>query len=44
VTAGKVAFAEVKDRLLTDLQKTKYDQLRGDLDKRLRQHAKVEEV
>jgi parvulin-like peptidyl-prolyl isomerase len=44
VAAGKVAFAEVKDRLLTDLQKTKYDQLRGDLDKRLRQHAKVEEV
>ena len=44
VAAGKVAFVEVKDRLLTDLQKTKYDQLRGDLDKRLRQHAKVEEV
>src|SRR5271167_3219564 len=44
VPAGKVAFDEVKDRLLKDLQKTKYDQLRSDLDKRLRQHAKVEEV
>lgn len=44
VPAGKVAFEEVKDRLLKDLQKTKYDQLRADLDKRLRQHAKVEEV
>jgi peptidyl-prolyl cis-trans isomerase C len=44
VPAGKVAFEEVKDRLLKDLQKTKYDRLRADLDKRLRQHAKVEEV
>jgi len=44
VPAGKVAFEEVKDRLLKDLQKTKYDKLRADLDKRLRQHAKVEEV
>lgn len=44
VPAGKVAFAEVKDRLLSDLQKTKYDRLRADLNKRLRQHAKVEEI
>ncbi len=44
VPAGKVAFEEVKDRLLKDLEKRKYDQLRADLDKRLRQHAKVEEV
>ncbi len=44
VPAGKVAFDEVKDRLLKDLHKTKYDRLRADLDKRLRQHAKVEEV
>jgi len=44
VPAGKVGFEEVKDRLLKDLQKTKYDQLRADLDKRLRLHAKVEEV
>ena len=44
VAAGNVAFGEVKDRLLKDLQKTKYDRLRADLDKRLREHAKVEEV
>lgn len=44
VPAGKVAFSEVKDRLLKDLQKTKYDRLRSDLDKQLRQKAKVEEV
>jgi parvulin-like peptidyl-prolyl isomerase len=44
VPAGKVAFDEVKDRLLKDLQKTKYDRLRADLDKRLREHAKVEEI
>ncbi len=44
VPAGQVAFDEIKDRLLKDLQKTKYDQMRSDLDKRLRQHAKVEEV
>jgi peptidyl-prolyl cis-trans isomerase SurA len=44
VPAGKVSFEEVKDRLQKDLEKTKYDQLRADLDKRLRQHAKVEEI
>lgn len=44
VPAGKVAFDEVKDKLLKDLQKTKYDRLRADFDKRLRLHAKVEEV
>ncbi len=44
IPAGRVAFAEVKDRLMKDLQKTKYDKLRSDLDKRLREHAKVEEV
>ncbi len=44
VPAGRVAFAEVKDRLLKDLEKTKYDQLRADLDKKLRQNAKVEEM
>jgi len=40
--AGKKAFAEVKDSLRTDLQKKKVDQLRADLDKRLRKTAKVE--
>jgi len=44
IAAGQVAFSEVKDRLLKDLQKTKYDRLRSDLDNRLRKNAKVEEV
>jgi len=44
VPAGYTGFSEVKSRLISDLQKTKYDRLRGDLDKRLRLHAKVEEV
>jgi len=44
VEAGNVAFAEVQDRLLKDLEKTKYNQLRADLDKRLRLRAKVEET
>jgi len=44
VPAGKMKFEEVKKRLLQDLEKTKYDQLRADLDKRLRQRAKVEEM
>jgi len=44
IPAGRVAFSEVKDHLMSDLQKTKYDRLRGELDKRLRLHAKVEEV
>jgi hypothetical protein len=41
---GKVKFDEVKDKLLSDLHKTKYDRLRGILDKRLRQQGKVEEL
>ncbi|MFZ1915929.1 MAG: peptidylprolyl isomerase [Terriglobales bacterium] len=44
VPPGYTGFAEVKSRLMGDLQKTKSDRLRGDLDKRLRLHAKVEEV
>jgi parvulin-like peptidyl-prolyl isomerase len=44
VPAGKVKFDEVKDKLLSDLHKTKYDRLRGILDKRLRQQGKVEEL
>jgi parvulin-like peptidyl-prolyl isomerase len=44
VPAGKVKFEEVKDQLLSDLHKTKYDRLRADFDKRLRQQAKVEEL
>ena len=44
VPAGYTGFSEIKSHLMTDLQKTKYDRLRGDLDKRLRKSAKVEEV
>ncbi len=44
IPAGQVAFGEVKTKLMQDLQKTKYDKLRTDLDKRLRRNAKVEEV
>ena len=44
VPAGYTAFPEIKTKLMGDLQKTKYDRLRGDLGKRLRLHAKVEEV
>jgi hypothetical protein len=44
VLPGKVPFPEIKEKLLSDLHKTKYDRLRGDLDKRLREHAKVEEL
>ena len=40
--AGKVAFDQVKDKLRTDMQKAKYEQLRVALDKRLRASAKVE--
>ncbi|MGO9404061.1 MAG: peptidyl-prolyl cis-trans isomerase [Terriglobales bacterium] len=44
IPEGQVAFEEVQDRLIKDLQKTKYEKARADLDKRLREHAKVEEV
>jgi parvulin-like peptidyl-prolyl isomerase len=44
VPAGKVKFEEVKEKLVSDLHKTKYDRLRGNLDKRLRLQAKVEEL
>jgi peptidyl-prolyl cis-trans isomerase C len=41
--AGLTPFAEVKSTLLDDMHKMKYDKLRGDLDKKLRASAKVEE-
>jgi hypothetical protein len=44
ILAGNLPFQEIKSKLLSDLQKTKYDRMRGDLDKRLREHAKVEEL
>ena len=42
--AGKAKFDEVKDQLEKDLQKNKSNQLRADLDKKLRQNAKIEEM
>jgi peptidyl-prolyl cis-trans isomerase SurA len=42
--AGKASFEEVKSQLIVNLQKTKYEQLRADLNKRLRKGAKVEEL
>jgi hypothetical protein len=42
--SGKATFAEVKDRLMKDMEKTKYDSLRATLDKKLRSQAKVEEL
>jgi peptidyl-prolyl cis-trans isomerase SurA len=44
IPAGKVPFEEIKPKLLSDLEKVKYDQLRERLDKRLRQSAKVQEL
>ena len=40
--AGKVNFDQVKEKLRTDMQKTKYEQLRAALDRRLRASAKGE--
>lgn len=42
--AGKKKFEEVKDKLRTDMEKTRYNDLRAQLDKRLQQNAKVEEL
>jgi peptidyl-prolyl cis-trans isomerase SurA len=42
--AGVVKFEEIKDRLVSDLHKTKYDRLRENLDKKLRLNAKVVEL
>jgi hypothetical protein len=44
VLPGKVPFEEIREKLLSDLQKTKNDRMRSDLDKRLRERAKVEEL
>jgi peptidyl-prolyl cis-trans isomerase SurA len=40
--AGKAKFDDVKARLKTELQKSKAERLRADLDKKLRRTAKVE--
>src|ERR1700739_896357 len=42
VPAGVTPFAEVKAKLITDLQKKKTENLRSALDKKLRQTAKIE--
>lgn len=42
VKAGVAPFAEVKAKLMSDMQKSKTDQLRADLDKKLRKTAKIE--
>jgi parvulin-like peptidyl-prolyl isomerase len=40
--AGTSTFEQVKGQLMVDLQKTKNEQLRADLNKRLRKTAKIE--
>jgi len=42
VPAGVAPFAEVKAKLMSDMEKSKTDQLRSQLDKRLRKTAKIE--
>ena len=42
VPAGKTKLNDVKDKLRSDLQKEKYNEVRSDLNKRLRKTAKVE--
>jgi len=42
IPAGTTPFEEVKAKLMSDLQKQKNEQLRSDLNKRLRKTAKVE--
>ena len=42
VASGIAPFAEVKAKLISDMQKSKTDQLRAELNKRLRKTAKIE--
>ena len=42
IAAGVAPFAEVKAKLMTDMQKSKTDQVRAELNKKLRKTAKVE--
>jgi len=42
--AGETPFDEIKDKLRSDLEKTKVEQLRAELNKKLRQNAKIEEL
>jgi hypothetical protein len=42
VPAGTLKFADVKDRLMSGLQKDKFNQVRADLGKKLRKNARIE--
>jgi len=42
IPAGTTPFAEVKAKLMTDMQKSKTDRLRADLNKKLRKTANIE--
>jgi parvulin-like peptidyl-prolyl isomerase len=42
IPAGVAPFAEVKAKLMTDMQKSKTDHVRAELDKKLRKTAKIE--
>jgi parvulin-like peptidyl-prolyl isomerase len=42
VAAGKKKFEEVKGQLIQQLEKTKTNQIRANLDKKLKQKAKIE--
>ena len=42
--AGETPFDEIKDKLRSDLEKTKVEQLRAELNKKLRQNAMIEEL
>ena len=42
--AGQAKFDDVKVQLMKDLQQRKKEQIRSDLDKKLRQNAKIEEM
>jgi parvulin-like peptidyl-prolyl isomerase len=42
--AGKKGFEEVKDKLRSDMEKSRYNELRTQLNKKLSQNAKVQEL
>ena len=44
ISAGEASFNELKDKLRSDLEKSRYDQLRAAFNKRLRKTAKVQEL
>ena len=42
IPAGRTPFQEVKAKIITDMEKSKSDQLRADMNKKLRKTAKIE--